>query len=180
MAQPQAEGSHDFASRAASDSHIARASQAPHAGDAGEEKGLRRAVRQPCIEQPLNALGRLSTRKADEFSPELDRIALGAQGHRAQIRMALFEHERLAARSKRSGIAFEHGRRRGAVVNGEEVLSLGEHGARDQPHEIDGIGHAGDFIEIVDAPNESALGIPPGAEVLNVEIADRNQSGRIG
>ena len=94
MAQPQAEGSHDFASRAAKPPlHWAT----PHAGDAGEEKGLRRAVRQPCSEQPLNALGRLSTRKADEFSPELDRIALGAQGHRAQIRMALFEHERLAA-----------------------------------------------------------------------------------
>jgi hypothetical protein len=91
----------------------------------------------------------------------------------------LFEDKCLAAGSKRLGIAFEHGRRRGVVVNGEAVLSLGEHGAGDQPHEIDGIGHAGDFIEIVDAPNEPALGIPPRAEILHVKIADREQARRV-
>jgi hypothetical protein len=131
------------------------------------------------LEQPLNALGRLGTRKADELSPELHRIALCAQGHRPQIRMVLFEHEWLAAGRKRLGITFEHCRRRGAVVNREAVLSLGEDGARDQPHEIDGIGHAGDFIEIVHAPNEPALGIPPGAEVLHVKIAHREQARRV-
>ena len=55
-----------------------------------------------------------------------------------------------------------------------------EHGARDQPHEIDGIGHAGDFIEIVDAPDQPAFGVAPRAEILDMQIADREHARGLG
>ncbi|HEU0016896.1 MAG TPA: hypothetical protein VFQ31_00830 [Methyloceanibacter sp.] len=94
--------------------------------------------------------------------------------------MALFEHERLAAGVERCGIAFEYRCRSGIVVDGKSVLALGEDGARDQPHEIDRIGHAGDFIEIVDTPDQPAFGVPPRAEILDMQIADREHAGGLG
>lgn len=56
----------------------------------------------------------------------------------------------------------------------------GEHGARDQPYKIDGIRHAGDFIEIVDAPDQPAFGIAPGAEIFDMQIADRENARGLG
>ncbi len=42
-----------------------------------------------------------------------------------------------------------------------------------EAHEIEGIGHLRGFVEVVDAPDEAAVGIPPRAEVLQVDIAHR-------
>ena len=36
------------------------------------------------------------------------------------------------------------------------------------------------FVEIVDAPDQTPLGVPPGAEVLDVQIADGETARRIG
>src|SRR5947207_2295381 len=45
--------------------------------------------------------------------------------------------------------------------------------------EVEGVGHAGRLIEVVDAPDQSALRIRPGAEVLDMNVADRQYLRRI-
>src|SRR5258708_35401038 len=53
-----------------------------------------------------------------------------------------------------------------------EVFALdGQVGACCQTHEIGGVRHSVNFIEVVDAPDEPALGIAPGPEVFHVQIA---------
>jgi hypothetical protein len=94
--------------------------------------------------------------------------------------MALLEHERLAAGLERCGIALKHSCRGGTVVDDEPVLALGEDSTRDQSDEIDGVGHAGDFIEIVDAPDQPAFGVPPCAEILDMQIANREHARGLG
>ncbi len=42
-----------------------------------------------------------------------------------------------------------------------------------QAHQIDGVGQLVHFVEIVDAPYQTALDVAPGAEVLHVQISDR-------
>ena len=85
--------------------------------------------------------------------------------------MAFFEDEGGAARLQRFTVAFEHGRCRAGGIDGEIMLVLGEDRARDQPNEIDRIGHVGDLVEIIDAPNEAALGVAPRPEILHMQIA---------
>src|SRR6476660_9044989 len=40
--------------------------------------------------------------------------------------------------------------------------------------------HGVGFVEIVDAPDEAAFNVPPGAEVFHMQIADRQHSGSLG
>ena len=56
----------------------------------------------------------------------------------------------------------------------------GEMRAGGQAHQIDGVGHAADFVEVVHAPDEPAFDVAPGAEILHVQIAHREQLGSIG
>ena len=48
----------------------------------------------------------------------------------------------------------------------------GEMRADGQANEIVGVGHGIGFVEIVDAPDEAALDVAPGAEIFDVKIAD--------
>ena len=82
--------------------------------------------------------------------------------------------------SRESGIALKHARRRIARIDGEIVLAFGKDGARDQPDEVDGVWHASDFIEIIDAPDEPTFGIAPRPEVLDMEITHGQHRRRLG
>ena len=48
-----------------------------------------------------------------------------------------------------------------------------------QAHEIDGVREAPDFVEIIDAPNQAAFDVAPGAEVFDVQIADGQHGGPV-
>jgi hypothetical protein len=160
--------------------HVARPAEAADASDARGEGHVRGALRQPAFKHALDAFRRRRGRKLCQLSPKLGWIALRAKRHFAQRRMTLLEHEWVAAGFEIFGIALEHDIGSSGVVDGESVLALGEDGARDQANEIDGIGHAGDFIEIIDAPDETSLSIAPRSEILHVQIADRNHPWRLG
>jgi len=45
--------------------------------------------------------------------------------------------------------------------------------ASGKPHQIHGVGVDAGLIEVVYSPDEAAIDIAPGAEVFNVEVADR-------
>jgi hypothetical protein len=42
-----------------------------------------------------------------------------------------------------------------------------------EPHQIERIRHYRGLVEIVDAPDQPAFGIAPGAEIFQVQVADR-------
>src|SRR6266581_2992589 len=48
--------------------------------------------------------------------------------------------------------------------------------ARCQAHEVEGVGCGVGFIQIVHAPNKSALRVAPSAEVLDVQVANRENA----
>ena len=51
--------------------------------------------------------------------------------------------------------------------------------ARRQPEKVQHIGHLGRLIEVVDAPDQTAIGVAPGAEILQMDIADGENGGRV-
>jgi len=50
-----------------------------------------------------------------------------------------------------------------------------QHGAGGEADEIQHVGHLGGFVEVVDAPDEPPLRVAPGAEVLDMDVADRQR-----
>ena len=56
---------------------------------------------------------------------------------------------------------------------------VGQQGARRQPDEVQRIGHLRRLVEIVDAPDQAAVGVAPGAEILQMDIADGENGGRV-
>jgi hypothetical protein len=95
-------------------------------------------------------------------------------------RVALLQHEGIAAGFERLGITFEHGGRHEVLVDGQALPAFGDDGARDRADEIDGVGHCRDLIQVVDAPHEPAFEVAPGPEILDVQIANRQQSRCLG
>src|SRR6266446_135038 len=100
--------------------------------------------------------------------PEANGVAFGSQGHFAKCPVALFENKGFATGFNPLGISVENcltsvGRR-----DTEALLLLRQDGARCQPHQVDRVGHPTGFVEVVNAPDEPALGIAPSAEVLYV------------
>ena len=61
-------------------------------------------------------------------------------------------------------IAFEH--------CSADVLAL-------ETNQINGVGHGAGFVKIIDAPDQAAFHITPGAEVFHVKIADRENVRRV-
>ena len=49
-----------------------------------------------------------------------------------------------------------------------------------EANEIERVRSRESFVEIVDAPDEAAFGVAPGAEVLDVQIADAENGGSFG
>ena len=55
-----------------------------------------------------------------------------------------------------------------------------QHRAGAEPHEVECIGHLGRLVEVVDAPDQAAFHVTPGAVILQMDIADREHPRRIG
>jgi len=76
-------------------------------------------------------------------------------------------------------IALEDRVRRALGVDRERVLADREVGAGGETHEVVRVRQGMRLVEVVDAPGEPALAVAPGAEVLDVEIADREDARRL-
>ena len=131
-------------------------------------------VGQVARDQRAHLARRAGRAEAGELCPESRRIAFLAHRHRAQFGVLLFEHERLARPdADRLAIAAQD---RGAGLAGadrQRRIALGEQRAGREAHQIDRVRHRLRFVEIVDAPDQPAFGIAPGAEILDMQIADR-------
>ena len=46
-----------------------------------------------------------------------------------------------------------------------------------QAHQITGVRQPGGFVEIVHSPDQAAVGVAPGAEILHVQVAHRQRFG---
>lgn len=77
-------------------------------------------------------------------------------------------------------IAFEQGAADVFAFEGKAAGLDGKVGADGESHQIDGVGHGPGFVEVVDTPDEAALDVTPGAEILDVEIADRKDVRSLG
>ena len=69
-------------------------------------------------------------------------------------------------------IAFEHGAADVFAFEGKTSGFDGEVGADGEADQIDGVGHGPGFVEVVDAPDQAAFDVAPGAEIFDVKIAD--------
>ena len=94
--------------------------------------------------------------------------------------MAFFEYERPAAGSQRFGITVQHGVCGIVELDRESVLLLRDRCARDQPNEIDRIGHPCNLVEIIDSPDQPPFGVAPRAKIFHVKVTHRQHAGSLG
>ena len=107
------------------------------------------------------------------FLPETNGIAEFTSGDETQPLMLFAKNEGAALFLHAFAVALEHGAADVFAFEGKASGLDGEVGADGQADQIDGVGHRPGFVEIIDAPDEAAFDVTPGAEVLDVEIADR-------
>jgi hypothetical protein len=55
-----------------------------------------------------------------------------------------------------------------------------QRGAGRQPQRIEDVGHFGGFVVVVDAPDDAAFLVGPGAENFQMDVADRQHSRSVG
>ncbi len=115
---------------------------------------------------------RLERRKRIHALPEMDGIAQLAFGDAAQPLVLLAQDEGLALFVEAFAIAFEECNADIFPLNGKASGFDREVRADGEADEIDGVGHGPGFVEVVDAPDEAALDVAPGAEILDVKVAN--------
>ncbi len=108
--------------------------------------------------------------------PKLFRLVQSLRRQGAECRVVFGERERSAACLQGFPIAFE---KRGDGGLGP-AARRNEQRAGGEADQVVGVGQAPCLVEIVDAPDQAALGIPPGAEVLDMEVTDREDHRRPG
>ncbi len=69
--------------------------------------------------------------------------------------------------------------RRCAIVLLGDAHAGREPRADDEADEIERVGHARGLIEIVDAPDKASFDVAPGAEILDMQVADREDFWRV-
>ena len=86
--------------------------------------------------------------------------------------MVGLKHERAAAGLQPFPVAFQH--RRSDLTGGQrQVAGLNRQpGADPQPHQIEGVRQRPGLVKVVDAPHQPPGRVPPGSEILEVNIAD--------
>jgi len=113
-------------------------------------------------------------RKRVQFFPIRLGFVQARGGHLTQDAMMLRQSDRPPARFERFEVPFAdsfHAQLRVAP-------HVGQQRAGSQAYQVVGVGQAPCLVEIVDAPDQAAFDIPPGAEVLDVQISHRQRFGR--
>src|SRR5215467_11090781 len=104
-------------------------------------------------------------------------IALCPERHFAKMRVAFFEDEWVAASLEGFGITAKHRSCSASGINGESIFAFGEDRARHKPHEVHRVGHMGDLIEIIDAPNQPPFLVTPSAKIFPRQVPTANTRG---
>ena len=106
------------------------------------------------------------------------RAALSEHHHQlAQPGPVAVEHDRPAAR-RAPGDSPRGWPRRSPLARRSLPFRPRQQGAGRQADEIERVGHLGGLVEVVDAPHQAAVVVAPGAEVLQVDVADGEHVGR--
>src|SRR5262245_13451345 len=103
-------------------------------------------------------------------------IALCSERHFAKMRVSFFENKWLAASLEEFGITVKHRSCSASGINGESIFALGEDRARHQAHEVRRVGHTGDLIEIIDAPDQPPFFVAPSAEIFHMQVPNCQHS----
>src|ERR1700686_3516993 len=130
---------------------------------------------QQMLNRPAGALWYFSfyCRKTIHFLPEHYRIPQFALRDRPQPLVALLQHKRTSALLHASFVSRQYCRCRFFRPHSQAILTCRQQRARRQPHQIHCVGIQTRFIKIVNAPHQAPIGISPGAEILHVQIAHR-------
>ena len=110
-----------------------------------------------------------------ELLPELPGFQLGPDRVGTQPGLPLVQQRRLRNLQTLEITSDQDGR--GLAVIHRAIRSDPDAGR--EPDQIEHIGHHGRFVEIVDAPDETAVGVTPGAEIFQMQIADAEYLRRI-
>ena len=119
-------------------------------------------------------------RECVDFLPEADGIAELALRDESEPGVIFAEDERPSFLTQAVAIAVKDCIADVAAFDGEASDFGGEVGADGEANQIDGIGHGPGFIEIVDTPDEAAFDVAPGAEVLDMKVADGEHARGLG
>jgi hypothetical protein len=132
------------------------------------------AGRQRFFKKLADFVGRFGSERREmrELIPEANGVSEFAESEQAEPLMIFGEDEGFTAGFERVAIAFFDGLGGLPFGDAEMFAGDGQIGAGSKADEIDGVGSGGDFVEIVDAPDEAAFGVAPGAEIFDVKIAD--------
>src|SRR5262245_53524473 len=103
-------------------------------------------------------------------------IALRPESHFAKMRVAFFKDKWLAPSLDKFCITIKHRSCSTGGIDGEFIFALCEDRARHKPYEIRRVGHAGDLIEIIDAPDQSPLFVAPSAKIFHMQVPNRQNS----
>src|SRR5579862_2730327 len=114
----------------------------------------------------------LQRRQGIHFLPEVHGIAQFAFGDSAQPLMLFAQDKWKAPRVETLAIALKNCVADVLLFKRQATRFDCEMSADRQAHEVDGICHGPSFIEVVDAPNQAAFEVAPGAEIFDVQIAD--------
>ena len=112
-------------------------------------------------------------RKTIYFPPEHYRIPQLALRDRPQPLMALPEHKRTPALLHAPLVSRQNRGRRFFRLHRKTFFPSRHQRTRRQPHQVHGVGIHTGFIKIVNSPHQPPIGVSPGAEVLHVQIAHR-------
>ena len=85
--------------------------------------------------------------------------------------MLFFENEWFTATCEALHIALENCSAGFAKTEVEETGSSGKPHARRQPDQVVGTRKVISLVEVVDAPNQPAVAVAPGAEIFEVQIS---------
>ena len=110
-----------------------------------------------------------------DFAPEFLGLAFAGLGIIPQPGLSLEEESRLRC-LKAFVVTAQQGSGDGFIA---DLEIGGEADARGEADQIEQIGHDGGFVEIVDAPDQAAVGVAPGSEVFRMQVADREHLRRI-
>jgi hypothetical protein len=108
--------------------------------------------------------------QSSELRPEVNWITLCPERHFAKMGVPFFENKWLAASFEEFGITVKHRSCSARGINGESIFRFGRESRWSQAARVDRVGHTGDLIEIIDAPDQPAFLVAPSAKIFHVQI----------
>jgi len=150
---------------------------AAHPGDPRHEPHVAGALGQGGAQGPGDAGGHVGGhRQPLDPAPE----GPGRVPSEAQVVGPACQQNRVAARGQRARVTLQQRPRRHGGRDGEAFGAHRQQRAGQQAHEIGGPREGVDLVQVVDAPCEAPFRIAPGAEVLDVDVTDREHRHGVG